>query len=88
MIPPKPSIDMDQLLGRFLGDAALISHLLVESDAFRHMCEDFILAKGTLKRLESVQQEAQAARITEYREIIAELEREITEALAHARPRL
>ena len=85
MAPPKRSpFDICQLLGRFSGDAALISRLLVQNDAFRNMCEDLVLAKSALTQLETVQREQEATKIAEYRQLIAELESEITEALEHA----
>jgi len=84
-VPERLAIDMNQLLERFPGDAALIALLLVQSDAFRNLCEDLILAKSALANLDRFQRQQQAAKIAEYRQLVAELENEIAEALEHAK---
>jgi len=84
-VPERLPFDMSQLLERFPGDAALIGRLLVQDDAFRNVCEDFVLAKSTLVKLDTFQRRQQAAKIAEYRQLVAELEDEIAEALKHAK---
>jgi crotonobetainyl-CoA:carnitine CoA-transferase CaiB-like acyl-CoA transferase len=84
-IPERLPIDMNQLLARFPDDAALIALLLIQSDAFRNLCEDLILAKSTLDNLDKFQRQQQAAKIAEYRQLVTELEKEIADALEHAK---
>lgn len=85
MAPPERSpLDMAQLLERFPCDAALISRLLVQSDEFRNICEDLVLAESALNRLKTFQGEQDGTKLAEYGQLIAELEREIVEALEHA----
>ena len=83
--PERLAIDMNQLLERFPDDAALVAFLLVQSEAFRNLCEDLILAKSALANLDRFQRQQQAAKIAEYRQLVAELENEIAEALEHAK---
>jgi hypothetical protein len=78
-------LDANQLLEWFPGEATLVTRLLVESDAFRNLCEDLVLARDTLMRLESFQGQQEPLRIAEYRQVIAELESEVAEALQHAK---
>jgi len=80
-----PPIDVGQLLGRFRDDAALVARLYVEDDAFRHACEDLLLARATLIRLEERQEQRQPASIAEYRQLAAELESEIAAAIQRAK---
>ncbi len=77
--------DVDQVLKRFPGDAAIVTRLLAESDSFRTACEDLFLAKATLGELEALQPGREAARIAEYRGIVAELENEIAKAVRDAK---
>ena len=83
--PEGVSFDVELLLKLFPGDALLITRLLVQDDAFRNVCEDLLLAKRTLTRLESFQQEQQSAKISEYRQLVVELNNEVAEVLEHAR---
>lgn len=86
MIPPEHiALDAGQLVGRFPREAALIAHLLAQDEAFRSMCEDWVLAKGALAaQLEKVQSAQESAKIADYRRLVAELEDEIVDALDHA----
>ena len=83
--PEGVPFDMEPLLKLFPGDALLITRLLVQDDAFRNVCEDLLLAKRTLTRLESVKQERQPAKIREYRQLVLELNNEVAKVLEHAR---
>jgi crotonobetainyl-CoA:carnitine CoA-transferase CaiB-like acyl-CoA transferase len=83
--PGRPSLDIGPLQERFPSDGALVAQLLAESDSFRSLCEDFILAKTTLIKLERFQREREAAKIAEYHQLVAELENEIAEALRCAK---
>ena len=77
--------DVELLLELFPADALLITRLLVQDDAFRNVCEDLLLAKRTLTRLENFQQEQQPAKISEYRQLVVELNNEVAKVLEHAR---
>ena len=83
--PERAPTDTDQLVGRFPKEAAVIAGLLVKDEAFRAMCEDWVLAKSALAALlERVRSERELAKITDYRRLVTELEDEIMDALAHA----
>jgi hypothetical protein len=85
MIAPGVPLDADQLVGRFPREAALIARLLVADDAFRSMCEDWVLAKDALAaQLKKTQSERDPTKISDYRRLVAELEEEIVDALDHA----
>ena len=80
-LPP----DTDQLVGRFPEEAGVIARLFVQNEAFRAMCEDWVLAKSALAALlERAQSEQEPTKIADYRRLVAELEDEIMDALAHA----
>ena len=83
-----PPIDVGQLLGRFRDDAALVAKLFVENDAFRHACEDLLLARAALIQLEQRQEPRKPAKIAEYRQLAAELEGEIAAAIQRAKEAL
>jgi len=78
-------IDIGQLLERFRSDAALVAKLLVENDAFRHACEDLLLARAALAHLEELQERRESVKIAEYRNIAVELESEIETAIEKAK---
>lgn len=85
MIDPKQqSVDTTQLSECFPRYAALLTRLVAEDDAFRTLCEDFMLAKTTLFQLEAFERATVVAKIAEYRQIVHDLEKEITEVLQHA----
>ena len=84
-VPEVVPFDVELLLELFPGDALLITRLLVQDDAFRNVCEDLLLAKRTLTRLESFQQEQQPAKISEYRHLVDELSNEVAKVLEHAK---
>ena len=77
--------DVELLLELFPADALLITRLLLQDDGFRNVCEDLLLAKRTLTRLESLQQVQQPAKISEYRQLVVELNNEVAKVLEHAR---
>jgi hypothetical protein len=77
--------DIAQVLERFPGDAALIGRLLVESEIFRAVCADYLLARSTLLHLEQLKQTKGSLEIADYRSLVAELEGEIGEALRNAK---
>ncbi|MPY72867.1 MAG: hypothetical protein GEU87_01270 [Alphaproteobacteria bacterium] len=58
-----------------------IARLAAISEPFRSLCEDYALAVNTLRRLESENRQQDVERMVEYRELIAELERELSESL-------
>jgi proline racemase len=77
--------DVGQLLQRFRDDAALVARMLVESEGFRSMCEDLVLARSTLVELESFQREREPTKIAEYRQLVADLEGEVAGAIKNAK---
>lgn len=58
-----------------------IARLAAQSEPFRSLCEDYALAVSTLRQLETENREQDAERMVEYRELIGELERELSESL-------
>ena len=83
--PGRQSLDIGRLLARFPCDAALVARLVGEDDAFRSLCEDFVLAETALVQFEALQREQETTKIAEYRQLVAELENDIAEALQHAK---
>lgn len=83
--PERAPFDMSQLIELFPSNAVLVGRLLVESDAFRNACEDLLLAKHTLAKLEALQGERQPTKIAEYQQLVVELENEVAKALEYAR---
>ncbi len=77
--------DIAQVLERFPRDAALVARLLVENDGFRAVCEDYALARSTLVRLEQPKETREPPEVADYRSLVAELEKEIAEALRNAK---
>lgn len=70
------------LTRRLLPDRAEeIARLAANSEPFRSLCEDYALAVSTLRRLESENRQQDVERMVEYRELIGELERELSESL-------
>jgi hypothetical protein len=84
--PEVPSADMSQLSRYFPDDAALIARMCAESADFRSMCEDLLLADRALVRFETLKQRRDPAKIAEYRQLVAELRKEIAESLDRCRP--
>ncbi len=79
-------VDLGQLAATFPAHATLLHELALRNEMFRAMCEDHFLASETLDRIEKLPaSEKQARDITEYRDLIVELEFEIAAALEHAR---
>ena len=77
---------MRQLLKFFPDETALVARMYAESPVFRSICEDLILADSALASLEAVQQERELAKVAEYRQLVLELQKEITEILERCRP--
>lgn len=82
--PEALPFDIAQVLKRFPGDAALIARLLVENETFRAVCEDYALARSTLANLEQPKEAREPPEVADYRSLVAELEKEIAEALRNA----
>lgn len=83
--PEATRLDLTPVLDRFPDDAKLVRRLSVESEAFRGMCEDYALARTTLAQLEALAQEGEHPRISDYRTLVEDLEKEIVNALRDAR---
>ena len=65
----------------FPGRASELARLAESSEPFRSLCEDYELAIGTLRQLEIQNQPQDAERIIEYRRLVVELERELSDTL-------
>lgn len=80
-------LDLSQILERFPKDAALVMRLVLESETFRNVCEDYVLARWTLSTIESTPEpERDRTRLADYRRLVRELEEEIDNSLWGNRP--
>jgi hypothetical protein len=61
--------------------AAELARLAASCEAFRSLCEDYELAVNTLRKLEIQNRPQDAVRMMEYRQLIADLERELSDTL-------
>lgn len=78
-------LDLTEVLARFPHCAPLIRRLVVADESFWSVCEDYALARATLAKLQARPQDDQdAEKVAEYVALVADLEREITEALRRA----
>lgn len=87
--PPAPKPDPLRVLDRFPGHAAAIRRLVLGSEPFRSVCEDYVLARDTLDRFRSRADAGERPEVTEYERLVAELEVELlalldSEAKRHA----
>lgn len=83
--PEGSRLDLTQVLELFPDHAARIRRLAVVDETFSSICEDYALAKATLAHLEAFEATDQrAAEIADYRDLVADLEREIGVALKDA----
>jgi hypothetical protein len=73
------------VLERFPDHWQEIKGLLRTSDAFGSLCEDYTVAVTALRAWEGSADPKAPARVTEYRDLVAELEAEILERL-HGKP--
>jgi hypothetical protein len=58
-----------------------LARLVMSSEAFRSLCEDYELAVNTLQQLEIQGRPQDAERTFEYRRLTADLERELSDTL-------
>lgn len=78
-------VELGHVLERFPDRAALVRQLVLVDATFASICEDYALASATLARLEALPPAEQAGtEIADYRTLVADLEREIAEALRNA----
>ena len=83
--PEGVRLDLRQVLELFPDQNSLVRRLVVVDETFRSICEDYALAKATLATLEAGKPtDQQAAELADYRVLIADLERELGEALKNA----
>jgi len=79
-------LDLTQVLERFPHHAPLIRGLAFADDTFWSICEDYGLARTTLAKLQAVTSKKQdATKIAEYAALVADLEREIMDAVRCSR---
>jgi len=83
--PERLPFDMSQLLERFPGDAALIGRLLVQDDAFRNVCEDFVLERALSSNWIHSNDGNKPRKSLNIVSSLRTLEDEIAEALKHAK---
>lgn len=74
-----------QAIGRFPERARQLRQLAQRDEGFRGLCEDYALARASLARFEALPNSVERPEIADYRQVIAELEREIETALNRAR---
>jgi hypothetical protein len=65
----------------FPDSAAKLALLVTTSEPFRTLCEDYELAVNTLRQMEVRNRPQDAGRMIEYRRLIADLERELSQYL-------
>jgi hypothetical protein len=83
--PEGSRLDLSQVFERFPEDVARIRRLVLADDSFAGICEDYALARTTLARLEQPgEAEGHGEEVADYRTLVADLEREVAEALRHA----
>lgn len=76
---------LTQVLESFPGHEALVRRLASENEGFRGLCEDLALARTTLDRLSALADtERNAAILSDYRSVVADLENDIAAALRRA----
>jgi hypothetical protein len=84
--PETSRLDLTHVLEHFPHSAALVRRLVVVDDTFWSICEDYALARATLVKLEKLEQaEQNVTKLADYRALVADLEREIAEALRNAK---
>jgi len=77
--------DLTQVFARFPDSAALIRRLAIVDERFSSICEDYALAAATLAALRKPAKEKQdASKVAEYTMLVADLEREMSEAIRNA----
>ena len=70
------------LVARLFPDRAdELTRLIASCETFRSLCEDYELAVNTLRQLEIQNRPQDAERQIEYRQLIADLERELSDTL-------
>ena len=83
--PEGSRLDLNQVFERFPQDIARIRLLVLAGDSFSGICEDYALARRALSGLEkSAQADSHVEEISDYRALVVDLEREISEALRQA----
>jgi hypothetical protein len=75
-------LDVNLIATRVKADAGAVAKLAGSSEEFRSLCEDYILAVETLRRLEAPHRLEDHPKVVEYQRIVGELEGEIAGALA------
>jgi len=78
-------LDLSHIIARFPKDAALIRRLVLKSEMFRGICEEYELARESLSWFEARQDAPTRPEVADFRSIILGLEREIEQFIANAR---
>ena len=82
--PPGIRLDLSQIISRFPDEAALIRRLVLKSEMFRGICEEYKLACESLVWFESRKDAESRPEVEDYRSVILGLEREIEQILAQS----
>ena len=69
------------VIKRFPEHELAIERLVRKNEGFRSMCEDYAVGVEALRRWERASDSKRVVRIAELRELLAELEEEVLEAL-------
>lgn len=81
VLPP----DLTAVIERFPERAALVRRLATEDETFRGICEDFALACSTMVRLSALSDaDRNPAVVADYELLIADLEKDIADAIQQA----
>lgn len=83
--PEKLRLDLAKIIERFPGDGALIRRLALKDEAFRGICEDYVLACASLSWFEARSGAKERPEVADYRSVIAGLEEEVAQLLQQAR---
>jgi hypothetical protein len=81
-------LDLSHIIARFPDDAALIRRLVLKSEMFRGICEEYKLARESLSWFEGRPDAPNRPEIADFRSIISGLEWEIEQLLAKSRPHI
>ena len=78
-------LNLAPVLARFPESALLIRQLVLADQAFRSVCEDYVLARETLTRFEALPEaEKKPTEVADYVSVIAALEDELAASIRTA----
>lgn len=83
--PENLRLDLTKIIERFPGDGVLIRRLALRDEAFRGICEEYVLACASLSWFEARSDVEERPEVADYRSVIASLEDEVSQFLQQAR---